>query len=219
MKRTTPWGPQPFGNYMTPAANIGRAGQIKARIGELRDAQVIDEPDLEQDTQAADQSIPEIEYMPSIEEVPYYFPDALDELPRAQEIGSAMAARRFVGGTDEMYEVIPDAPSALALDVLPPTNMNPYPDRVRRCTVPGSNIRPHTTVAAHRAPTTLSRPRVRTPGAVRATAGNSNTQTSRVARGPGLAAALAHPALRDLANDALGKITAQADTHRASFVV
>ncbi|MFL4462148.1 hypothetical protein, partial [Escherichia coli] len=54
-------------SFVTPADNIGRAGQIKARLGEMYDAQRDTVPDTSErtDMEPVEEEWPEIEYMPS----------------------------------------------------------------------------------------------------------------------------------------------------------
>lgn len=90
-------------SFVTPAANIGRAGQIKARMGEILDAemglslqkadnateQVTEEPVVQM---TEEEMYPEIEYMPPSAKHPVFeFPDELDDLPRAKEIGAQLS--------------------------------------------------------------------------------------------------------------------------------
>lgn len=88
--------------FVTPAANIGRAGQIKARMGEILDAemglslqkaenlteQVTEEPAVQM---TEEEMYPEIEYMPPrSKHAVFEFPDELEDLPRAKEIGAQL---------------------------------------------------------------------------------------------------------------------------------
>ncbi|SOV05234.1 uncharacterized protein UDID_03305 [Ustilago sp. UG-2017a] len=89
--------------FVTPAANIGRAGQIKARMGEILDAemglslqkaenlteQVTEEPGVQM---TEEEMYPEIEYMPHrSKHAVFEFPDELEDLPRAKEIGAQLS--------------------------------------------------------------------------------------------------------------------------------
>lgn len=89
-------------SFVTPAANIGRAGQIKARMGEILDAemglslqkadnateQATEEPAVQM---TEEEMYPEIEYMPPSAKHPVFeFPAELDDLPRAKEIGARL---------------------------------------------------------------------------------------------------------------------------------
>ncbi len=92
-------------SFVTPAANTGRAGQIKARMGEILDAemglslqktdnateQVTEEPVVQL---TEEEMYPEIEYMPSSSHAKhpvFEFPDELDDLPRAKELGARLS--------------------------------------------------------------------------------------------------------------------------------
>ncbi|PWY99905.1 hypothetical protein BCV70DRAFT_200818 [Testicularia cyperi] len=91
-------------SFVTPAANVGRAGQIKARMGEMMDAElgfsqsrVEPAPEQEVAQQIAelteDELYPEIEYMPPshyAKHPVFEFPDELDGLPRAKQIGEEL---------------------------------------------------------------------------------------------------------------------------------
>lgn len=103
--------------FITPADNIGRAGQIKARLGELYDAE---RPDVNlekgDETQAID-AVSEEEFYPEIEElpssnnpkskfrliltfflgIPYDFPPELDGYPRAKQAASMLAKPPLLG--------------------------------------------------------------------------------------------------------------------------
>lgn len=231
-KAMTPWGPRLFGSYVTPAANVGRAGMIKARMGELRDAQIVDEPEAEHEMHAADESIPEIEYMPPPQAQPYFFPDALDGLPGAQEVGEMMRTARFVGWTDEAPDVPCEPPEELPVEAPPVADTNPYPDQRR---VPARARQPARQPVRQPVRPPFASRKALAPGAPR---GGSTLRSGAVSRAPvtrtrggapgpradapqapTLAAALAHPALRDLANDALGRITAQVDVPEVRFSV
>lgn len=81
-------------NFVTPADNIGRAGQIKARLGEMYDAQRETVPDLSQpiETVPVEEEWPEVEYMPSrTPMIPYDMPPILDGLPRAKDVAALLA--------------------------------------------------------------------------------------------------------------------------------
>lgn len=82
-------------SFVTPAANIGRAGQIKARLGELHDAARTPaaQPAHTEPTQdvSEDELYPEIESMPTSHAAPYVFPAQLDGLPRAADAARLLA--------------------------------------------------------------------------------------------------------------------------------
>lgn len=81
-------------SFVTPAANIGRAGQIKARLGEMHDAQVEQDTQIEAPTalMSEEEMYPEIETMPQGPSAPYVFPPELDGMPSAKEIGQMLAS-------------------------------------------------------------------------------------------------------------------------------
>lgn len=81
-------------SFVTPAANIGRAGQIKAQMGAWNDApadEVAGTPTPAAAACSEEELYPEIEHMPERHEPPYVFPAELDGLPRAAEIGRMLA--------------------------------------------------------------------------------------------------------------------------------
>ncbi|AXA50886.1 uncharacterized protein MRET_3353 [Malassezia restricta] len=81
-------------SFVTPADNIGRAGQIKARLGEMYDAQRDTVPDTSEptDMEPVEEEWPEIEYMPSrTPTIPYDMPPILDGWPRAKEVAALLA--------------------------------------------------------------------------------------------------------------------------------
>ena len=97
-------------SFVTPAANIGKAGQIKARMGEMMDAELginldqMDAPEVEQapvvQAMTEEELYPEIEYMPPstwATNPPYEFPAELDGLPRGKELGAELAKFRAAG--------------------------------------------------------------------------------------------------------------------------
>lgn len=110
-------------SFVTPAANTGRAGQIKARMGEIMDAEMglslqkgdnateqVTEPPAVQLTE--EEMYPEIEYMPPslhAKHPVFEFPDELDDLPRAKEIGTQLskftAAGFQIAGPDDLSDV------------------------------------------------------------------------------------------------------------------
>lgn len=81
-------------SFVTPAANIGRAGQIKARLAEMHDAAMdadVAAPASPVHTLTEDELYPEIESMPTPSAAPYHFPAELDGMPRAADIGRMLA--------------------------------------------------------------------------------------------------------------------------------
>lgn len=110
-------------SLITPAANIGRAGQIKARMGEILDAEMglsLQKADnaTEQLTQepvvqlTQEEMYPEIEYMPPsfhAKHPVFEFPDELDDLPRAKQLGAQLATFSTIGirtaGPDDLSDV------------------------------------------------------------------------------------------------------------------
>lgn len=81
-------------NFVTPADNIGRAGQIKARLGEMHDAQRETVPDTSQPIEmvSVEEEWPEVEYMPSrTPTIPYDMPPILEGLPRAKDVAALLA--------------------------------------------------------------------------------------------------------------------------------
>ncbi|KAJ9476276.1 hypothetical protein PHBOTO_006362 [Pseudozyma hubeiensis] len=110
-------------SFVTPAANTGRAGQIKARMGEIMDAelglslqkgdnaaeQVIEPPAMQL---TEEEMYPEIEYMPPslhAKHPVFEFPDELDDLPRAKELGTQLSKFTAAGfqtaGPDDLSDV------------------------------------------------------------------------------------------------------------------
>ncbi|CAO1612647.1 unnamed protein product [Jaminaea pallidilutea] len=103
-------------SFETPAANIGRRGMMKQRLGEIMDAQRLASvsangpqeatqgPDTEVEHDwthglTVDEIYPEIEYMPpSVEagEYVYEVPPELEGLPRASEIAALASKANFV---------------------------------------------------------------------------------------------------------------------------
>lgn len=93
-------------SFITPAANVGRAGQIKARMGEMLDAEMglslsradgavapVAEPPAVQ--MSEEEMYPEIEYMPPsvyAKHPVFEFPDELDDLPRAKQLGAQLSS-------------------------------------------------------------------------------------------------------------------------------
>lgn len=93
-------------SFITPAANVGRAGQIKARMGEMLDAEMglslnkadgavaaVEEAPAVQ--MSEEEMYPEIEYMPPsvyAKHPVFEFPDELDDLPRAKQLGAQLAS-------------------------------------------------------------------------------------------------------------------------------
>ncbi|UZJ56487.1 hypothetical protein CBS101457_005807 [Exobasidium rhododendri] len=92
-------------SFVTPAANIGQAGAMRLRKGEMLDALTMAEEGTQLDEAKVDavqeanveETYPEIEYIPPRVEVPFDFPLELDDLPRGQELGEKMTAVRFNG--------------------------------------------------------------------------------------------------------------------------
>ncbi|KAN0064547.1 hypothetical protein ACQY0O_002175 [Thecaphora frezii] len=97
-------------SFVTPAANIGKAGQIKARMGEMLDAELginVDDMEAPKAEQAQapkelteEELYPEIEYMPPstwATNPPYEYPSELDGVPRAKELAEELAAFRPAG--------------------------------------------------------------------------------------------------------------------------
>lgn len=70
---------------VTPAGNIGRAGQLKAHLAQMYDTEhdVSEEAPRVDDVVPDDELYPEIEYMPPAQSIPYDFD--LDGLPRAKD--------------------------------------------------------------------------------------------------------------------------------------
>lgn len=98
-------------SFVTPAANVGRAGQIKARMGEILDAEMgrsLQKGDNANEQVAAppvvqlseEEMYPEIEYMPPSHHAKhpvFEFPDELDDLPRAKELGTRLSVFSAIG--------------------------------------------------------------------------------------------------------------------------
>lgn len=140
-------------SFVTPAANVGRAGAIKARMGEILDAemglsvqkgdnateQVTEEPALQL---TEEEMYPEIEYMPPshyAKHPVFEFPDELDDLPRAKELGarlSAFSTRGIRSGRpDDLSDVeVTPMEEGMENDLEPPTRADesddddPWPD-------------------------------------------------------------------------------------------
>ena len=140
-------------SFVTPAANVGRAGQIKARMGEIMDAemglslqkgdtateQVAEEPVVQL---TEEEMYPEIEYMPPSTHAKhpvFEFPDELDDLPRAKEVGAQLSRFSTLGiqvaGADDLSDVEVSAMESSAdNDLAPPTpaldsdDDDPWPD-------------------------------------------------------------------------------------------
>lgn len=140
-------------SFVTPAANVGRAGQIKARMGEIMDAemglslqkgdnateQVTEQPAVQM---TEEEMYPEIEYMPPslhAKHPVFEFPDELDDLPRAKEVGARLS--RFstlgirAGQPDDLSDVeISPMEMSADNDLAPPTpaqesdDDDPWPD-------------------------------------------------------------------------------------------
>ncbi|CBQ72492.1 conserved hypothetical protein [Sporisorium reilianum SRZ2] len=140
-------------SFVTPAANVGRAGQIKARMGEIMDAemglslqkgdnateQVTEQPAVQM---TEEELYPEIEYMPPslhAKHPVFEFPDELDDLPRAKEVGAHLA--RFstlgirAGQPDDLSDVeVSPMEMGTDSDLAPPTpalesdDDDPWPD-------------------------------------------------------------------------------------------
>lgn len=104
-------------SFVTPAANVGRAGQIKARLGELHDAARTPaaEPAHADPAQevSEDELYPEIESMPTSLPAPYVFPAQLDGLPRAAD------AARLLAHAPLPAAAVPAAPTNTDIAPLP----------------------------------------------------------------------------------------------------
>lgn len=98
-------------SFVTPAANVGRAGQIKARMGEILDAEMglsLQKADnaTEQSTEQPSVQLTEEELYPEIEYMPpsmhakhpvFEFPDELEDLPRAKQLGAQLSTFSAIG--------------------------------------------------------------------------------------------------------------------------
>uniref|UniRef100_V5E9Q1 Uncharacterized protein n=1 Tax=Kalmanozyma brasiliensis (strain GHG001) TaxID=1365824 RepID=V5E9Q1_KALBG len=140
-------------SFVTPAANVGRAGAIKARMGEMMDAEMglsLQKGDnaTEQVTQqpavqmTEEEMYPEIEYMPPSHHAKhpvFEFPDELDDLPRAKELGAQLSRFSAIGlraaGPDDLSDVeVTPMEELMDNDLVPPTpttdsdDDDPWPD-------------------------------------------------------------------------------------------
>lgn len=103
-------GPQPF---ETPAANVGRKGMMKQKMGEILDAQRFASAGIEPPEQLQEEAVeqhwtdglteeemyPEIEYMPpsvGSSALPEERPEALEGLMKAAELGAMMKDSNFL---------------------------------------------------------------------------------------------------------------------------
>lgn len=186
-------------SFVTPAANVGRAGQIKARMGEMMDAELgLSQPKAitgpEQMTAqpapalTEEEMYPEIEYMPP-SHMAYHpvfeFPDELDKLPRAKEVGRLLSSFSPFGikrvGPEDLDRV---EPSTIEVDEdgldlrreadLGDSDDDPWPD------VPIAKVEPKDRpVSASRPAASVARPAVRpTQSSLARAAAISGTQTS-----------------------------------------
>ncbi|TKY86538.1 hypothetical protein EX895_004687 [Sporisorium graminicola] len=142
-------------SFVTPAANVGRAGQIKARMGEIMDAemglslqkgdnvtgQVTEQPVVQM---SEEEMYPEIEYMPPslhAKHPVFEFPDELDDLPRAKEVGAQLSRLSTLGiraGQPDDLSDVEVSPMEMSVDtdLAPPTLVHdsddddPWPDVV-----------------------------------------------------------------------------------------
>ncbi|SNX84589.1 uncharacterized protein MEPE_03298 [Melanopsichium pennsylvanicum] len=139
--------------FITPAANVGRAGQIKARMGEMMDAEMgvslqkadnATEHVTEQSTvrMTEEEMYPEIEYMPPstyAKHPVFEFPEELDDLPRAKELGAKLSRFTTIGlraaGPGDLSDVeVPPMDETVESDIMPPTlaavsdDDDPWPD-------------------------------------------------------------------------------------------
>ncbi|KAL4400240.1 hypothetical protein ACI68E_003156 [Malassezia pachydermatis] len=152
--QASPWKKQAL---VTPASNIGRAGQLKARIGQMQDPalspleqeETTDEPAPTPMTD--DELYPPIEYMPPSPmrgPTMYDLPTALDGLPRAKEAATMLASAPIVGQVpadlcDDTQTSIPR--SSLSLQPPPlPTSSRTAP----RTRAPSFSHKPKTRVRA-----------------------------------------------------------------------
>lgn len=120
-------GPQPF---ETPAANVGRKGMMKQKMGELLDAQRFASAGIEPPEQLQEEVVeqhwtdglteeemyPEIEYMPpstGSNALPEERPEALEGLMKAAELGAMMKDSNFLA--------LRRSPSPRLAAELPPT--------------------------------------------------------------------------------------------------
>lgn len=114
-KAAGPWSSVPRKQeFVTPATNIGRAGQLKARMGEMHDPQTHTVPVSPQAPFVSEEELyPEIETMPTSEPPPFLFPAELDGLPRAAEIGRWLG--QMTWPTEDHYSV----PESIEIPPLP----------------------------------------------------------------------------------------------------
>ncbi|EPQ29289.1 uncharacterized protein PFL1_03044 [Pseudozyma flocculosa PF-1] len=118
-------------SFVTPAANIGKAGQIKARMGEMLDAELglnlddLEAPQLEthqsQRELTEEELYPEIEYMPPstwATNPPYEYPSELDGVPSAKELAQQLATFRPAGFLKGVPAELSDSEDAKAFPEL-----------------------------------------------------------------------------------------------------
>ncbi|PWN18151.1 hypothetical protein BCV69DRAFT_86326 [Microstroma glucosiphilum] len=132
-------GPQPF---ETPAANVGRKGMMKQKMGEILDAQRFASAGVEPPEQLQEEMVeqhwtdglteeemyPEIEYMPpsmGSSALPEERPEALEGLMQAAELGAMMKDSNFLG--------VRRSPSPRLAAELPPTP----PEEIQAATLKG----------------------------------------------------------------------------------
>ncbi|GAC95300.1 hypothetical protein PHSY_002875 [Pseudozyma hubeiensis SY62] len=201
-------------SFVTPAANTGRAGQIKARMGEIMDAEMglslqkgdkateqVTEPPAVQLTE--EEMYPEIEYMPPslhAKHPVFEFPDELDDLPRAKELGAQLSKFTATGfqtaGPDDLSDV-EVLPMELGSDQLVAPNAaeeseddDPWPDVVVAEKIdvkPQLHIMSKVVKAAPAAPRAAMAARPLAVGTGRTAASALSARTSTVQRANGVA--------------------------------
>ncbi|WFD24538.1 hypothetical protein MEQU1_003240 [Malassezia equina] len=99
----TPWQAPPM-NFVTPAENVGRAGQKKALLGDTLETPMPKEAEapIPAPMLSEEELYPPVEGMPAsmqARDMPYDFPSALDGLPRASQAAAMLTSTPLVGPT------------------------------------------------------------------------------------------------------------------------
>jgi len=150
----TPWQAPPM-RFVTPAENIGRAGQIKARLGETLEAPTPAKPEAEMSPILSEEELyPPVDAMPAsvpargmclllTADLPYDFSTALEGLPRASHAAAILTTAPLVGYMPAAGQLpVPvDASDLLSAHPVPTVT------RTRR-TAPVSRLAPSTRMRA-----------------------------------------------------------------------